>query len=229
MAREVFKTRGVKPILCSLGDVAASGGYFLAAGCDVIFADRTTITGSIGIFYGKFDLSGLIAKLGITAETFRRGRRADMESMYRPYTDEERARVHDSIRYFYGRFTAAVAEGRRLTQAEVDAVGRGHVWSGLQAKEIRLVDRFGGIADALALAKERAGLDADEPVQLVALPRKQLGLLERLLAPLIPARAEAFRLRDLPGGAAIADAIPASVWAQPATPQARLPFTIRWE
>src|SRR4029077_16521397 len=87
ISREVFATRGVKPILCSLSNLAASGGYFVAAGCDMIFAEPMTITGSIGIFTGKFDLAGLAAKLGITIDTFKRGKHADLESMFRPYTD----------------------------------------------------------------------------------------------------------------------------------------------
>jgi protease-4 len=228
MAREVFKTRGVKPILCSMGDVAASGGYFLAAGCDVIFADRTTITGSIGIFYGKFDLSGLLARAGVSVETFKRGQRADMESYFRAYTEDERARVREGIRYFYGRFTSAVVEGRGMTQSAVDAVGRGRVWSGVQAKEVGLIDRFGGLADALQLAKERIGLEPDDTVRIVSMPAAGGGLLRFILGNLGVAQAPAFRLSDLPGGAALADAIPPSVWVQPDAAQARLPFTIHW-
>src|SRR6185436_8793241 len=144
IAREVFATRGVKPILCSMSNVAASGGYFVAAGCDVIFAEPMTITGSIGIFYGKFDVGGLARKLGVTTDTYKRGKRADVESMFRPYTDEERAMLKEKLRYMYGRFVGAVSEGRGLKQGEVDAVGRGHVWSGTQAMPIKLIDRFGG-------------------------------------------------------------------------------------
>jgi len=229
MAREVFKTRGVKPIVCSMGDLAASGGYFVAAGCDTIFADRMTITGSIGIFYGKFDFSGLLGKLGITAETFRRGRRADMESFFRPYTDEERAHLRERIRYFYGRFVAAVAEGRGMSETAVDAVGRGRVWSGVQGKQQKLVDRFGGLVDTLAYAKQQMGVGADEPVRLIQLPSPAVGFLNLLLGDFMKAQAPALSLRDLPGGAAIADAIPGSVWAQPDSPQARLPFNVVWQ
>jgi len=229
MAREVFKTRGVKPILCSLGDVAASGGYFLAAGCDVIFADRTSITGSIGIFYGKFDMSGLLDKLGIAAETFRRGRRADMESFFRPYTEEERAHVRKSIRYFYQRFVAAVAAGRGMSKEKVDEIGRGHVWSGVQGKTIGLVDRFGGLADAVDFARAKIGLPADAPVRIITLPDDSAGILGWILGGIAaepPGVGAA--LRDLPGAAALLDAIPASVWMAPESPQARLPFAIQW-
>ena len=118
VSREVFATRGVKPILCSFSDLAASGGYFVAAGCDVIYAEPMTITGSIGIFYGKFDIGGLARKLGITTDTFKRGKRADLESMFRPYTDDERAVLKDKLRYMYGRFVSAVSEGRGITKDE---------------------------------------------------------------------------------------------------------------
>src|SRR5690606_7775251 len=120
VSREVFQTRGVKPIICSLSDLAASGGYFIAAGCDMIFAEPMTITGSIGIFYGKFDLSGLLSKIGVTVDTYKRGKRSDVESLFRPYTSEERAVLLDKLRYMYGRFVGAVAEGRKLTKDQVD-------------------------------------------------------------------------------------------------------------
>jgi protease-4 len=129
----VFATRGAKPILCSMGDVAASGGYFIAAGCDTIFAEPMTITGSIGIFYGKFELSGLLRKLGITTATHKRGQHADVESFVRPYTEEERALLLEKLSYMYGRFVGAVAEGRRMKKEQVDAVGRGRVWTGEMA------------------------------------------------------------------------------------------------
>lgn len=227
IAREIKKTRGVKPIICSMGDVAASGGYYVAAYCDTIVAEPTTITGSIGIFYGKFDLSGLLAKLGVTFETFRRGPRADMESYFRPYTDEERKVVHEKLEYLYGRFTGAVAEGRKLTQAQVDEVGRGHVWSGAQALPIHLVDQLGGFGDALDLAKARAGLDRDEEITLVQLPRASSGLIEKLLG--LAGLAEAKATVAPPGWTrALVDALPMSVLAEPDVPQARLDFNVEW-
>lgn len=228
MSREVFKTRGVKPIVCSMGDLAASGGYYLAAGCDTIFASPTTITGSIGIFYGKFDLSGLLAKLGVTSETFKRGARSDMESMFRPYTDEERVVLLDRLRYFYGRFTDAVSRGRGLTVAQVDAIGRGHVWSGVQAKGIGLVDELGGVGDAIELAKRRVGLAPDAKVRILSLPRESAGLLG-LLGSLTGAQATTPSLADLPGVRAALDAVPPSLLVTPQGAQARLPFDISWE
>ncbi|MEM9489842.1 MAG: signal peptide peptidase SppA, partial [Myxococcota bacterium] len=179
MAREVFKTRGVKPIICSLGDVAASGGYFAAAGCDTILAESMTVTGSIGIFAGKFDMSQLLARLGLSWSIYKRGQSADMESFYRPYSDRERTMVERRIRYFYNRFIDAVAVGRGMTRAQVDAIGRGRVWSGRQAVQIGLVDQLGGLSAAITLAKTRIGLGDDDRVRIIALPRSQSNLLGR--------------------------------------------------
>ncbi len=230
MSREVFKTRGVKPIICSMGDVAASGGYFLAAGCDRIFADPMTVTGSIGIFYGKFDLSGLLAKLGLTTATFTRGAHADMDSYYRPYTEEERAIIQDRLRYLYGRFTGAVAQGRGMTDGAVDQVGRGRVWSGKQALAVGLVDELGGLIDAIDHAKAQVGLGQGDRVRLVELPREGGGLLGLLLGNLVRSRTEA--PVDLSALGLVRNAlrgIPASMIVAPDVPQARLPFELTWE
>ncbi len=238
MAREVFKTRGVKPIICSLGDVAASGGYFAAAGCDTILADPLTITGSIGIFNGKFDFSGLLGKFGITWSTYKRGQLADMDSWVRPWDENELKMLKRKLHYYYGRFIRAVAEGRNLSTDQVDAVGRGRVWTGLQAKPISLIDGFGSIGDAVQMAKRRVGLSGDREVRLVLLPKESSSLLGLLLGGL--ARSDADRQAEaerslleklLPLGAdkALLGAIPGSVWYQPGVPQARLPFSIVWD
>jgi protease-4 len=229
VAREVFATRGVKPILCSMSNLAASGGYFVAAGCDLIFAEPMTITGSIGIFYGKFDLGGLAQKLGVTTDTFKRGKRADLESMFRPYTDDERAMLLDKLRYMYGRFVGAVAEGRGLTQDDVDAIGRGHVWSGAQAMPIKLVDRFGGLGDAIDEAKRRIGLAATTQIQLQELPKLPNSLLGTI-GDLLGIRAEAtLSITDLPVVKELLRGVPASVLVAPGVAHARLPFDIAWE
>lgn len=238
MAREVFKTRGVKPIICSLGDVAASGGYFAAAGCDTILADPLTITGSIGIFNGKFDFSGLLTRFGLSWTTYKRGQLADMDSWVRPWDENELKMLKRKLHYYYGRFIRAVAEGRNLSTAQVDQVGRGRVWTGLQAKPISLIDGFGNIGDAIQLAKRRIGLSPDREVRLVLLPQESTSLLGLLLGGL--ARSDADRQAEaersllekmLPLGAdkALLQAIPGSVWYQPGTPQARLPFSIVWD
>ena len=209
-----------------MGDLAASGGYYVAAYCDWIIAEPTTITGSIGIFYGKFDVSGLLDKLGITSETFKRGPRADMESYFRPYTDEERKVVHEKLEYLYGRFTGAVAEGRKLDVKKVDDIGRGRVWSGAQALPIHLVDQLGGFGDALDLAKAKGGLGPDDVITLVHLPRADGGLLATLLKLTGLADEKA---AIVPGWIqALAGALPMSVIAEPDVPQARLEFNVEW-
>jgi protease-4 len=234
IAREVFATRGVKPILCSLGDVAASGGYFAAAGCEQIFAEPMTITGSIGIFSGKFDVSGLARKLGVTIDTVKHGDRADLETMYRPYTDAEREVVKDGLRYMYGRFVAAVAEGRAMTKDAVDAVGRGHVWTGAQAQPIHLVDRFGGLEDAVEEAKRRMGLAVETKVQLYELPNTPPSLLGALgnwvgVSEVARAGNSALGLGDLPIVREVLRGVPASSLVEPNAAQARLPFEISWD
>ncbi len=222
MSREVFATRGVKPIICSFGDVAASGGYYLAAGCDLIFADPMTITGSIGIFSGKFDLSGVLAKVGVTTAVEARGAHADMDSMYRRYTGEERELVRADLRYMYDRFVAAVAKGRGLTTAQVDAVGRGHVWTGAQAKANGLVDRLGGLTDAIAEARLRMGVSADEPLKLVTLPRLRRGVLDLVLGGLRSTTVPSTGLGDLPAVRDALRAVPLSILLAPGAAQARL-------
>jgi protease-4 len=230
IAREVFATRGVKPIICSLGNVAASGGYFAAAGCDLIFAEPTTITGSIGIFTGKFDISGLLTKLGFSWQRYERGANADLESMLAPYSEADRALVKEKIRYFYERFLETVARGRGMTRDQVDEIGRGRVWSGAMAREIGLVDRMGGLVDALELAKERAGMRKDERAELVWLPRTSETLLSMLLGMVVSARGTADAGLTLPPGwRALREHMPASLWAQPDAVQARLPFAVIWE
>jgi len=229
VSREVFATRGVKPILCSFSDLAASGGYFIAAGCDVIFAKPMSITGSIGIFYGKFDLSGLLAKVGITTDTYKRGKRADVESLYRPYSAEERSVLMDKLKYMYGRFVGAVAEGRGMKKDEVDNIGRGHVWSGTMAKDVKLVDRFGGLGDAIDEAKQRMGISKDTRVQLYELPNLPSSILGTL-GKLIGLRAETQTVAptDLPVVRDLLRGVPGSVLVDPSKPQARLPFDLTW-
>nr|MBP9088424.1 signal peptide peptidase SppA [Kofleriaceae bacterium] len=220
ISREVFATRGVKPIICSMGDLAASGGYFVAAGCDHIFASATTITGSIGIFFGKFEISGLLAKLGIAVESVHFGDRSEMDSWFRPFTPDERAVLLDKLRYMYGRFVAAVSKGRTLDKTKVDDVGRGHVWTGLQAKERGLVDELGGLAAAMAMARSKAGLSLSEQVQWMHLPVASGGLLRSLLglsAAGVNEQSALVRLFEL---------LPASLLVAPNAAQTRLPFDI---
>jgi protease-4 len=156
--REVVRARSRKPVIASLGDVAASAGYLVAVGADAIVAEPSTATGSIGVFALKPDLSGLLEKLAVRRESFRRGDNAHIASLAKPWSEGERAAVQRAVERFYEAFVEKVAQGRKLGRAEVLAVAEGRVWSGRAALERRLVDRLGSLEDAVALARERAGL-----------------------------------------------------------------------
>jgi protease IV len=226
--REIYKTRGHKPVVASLSDVAASGGYYVASAADRVFADRSTITGSIGIFYGKVDISGLLAKVGVTHETYTRGARADIDSELRPWTDQERAVLMAKLRQFYDRFRWVVSRGRGLGMDEVDRVGRGRVWTGGQARERRLVDALGGFEEALAEAKRRAGLAPDAVVDLAIVPELPQNLARRIAHALLGGeratselpREVAARLRGL---------VPPALLVAPGEPLARMDYELRLE
>jgi protease-4 len=129
-----------------------------------IFANRGTITGSIGIFYGKADVSGLLTKLGVQMDHYRSAPRADAESLFRPFTDDEKRELGVKVKQFYDLFVARVAEGRHLTPEAVDAVARGKVWTGQQAIGKGLVDKLGGLREALEEARRLGRLPADAPI-----------------------------------------------------------------
>jgi protease-4 len=173
IGREVALTREVKPIVVSMSDVAGSGGYWIAAPATKIVAQPQTLTGSIGVLAGKFSVDGLLAKLGITAEEIVFGERADVFSPFRPFTPGERKVLKEEILWTYEQFLTRTAEGRGLGRDEVDAAGRGRVWTGRQAKDLKLVDELGGLTMALGLAKKEAGIDADEDVGLDVWPKKR--------------------------------------------------------
>jgi len=171
-----------KPVVLSMSETAASGGYYIAAPADVIFSEPSTITGSIGIFGYKTDVRKLLGTLGVSAEIYRRGQHADFFSPYRPWTDEEIQLAGEKIRHFYGLFVSTVAEGRRsrgLTVARVNEIGRGHVWTGAQALGLGLVDRMGGLGAALDDAAHRGGvpLGRDGQPDVLVLPRPPSGLI----------------------------------------------------
>ncbi len=177
--REVQLTAKVKPVVISMGSAAASGGYYVAVGGGPIFANRTTITGSIGIFYGKVDLSGLLHTLGVGSDAFRSAPRADAESLFRPFTDDEREELGKKVKQFYDLFVGRVVEGRKMTTEEVDAIARGRVWTGAQAKDRGLVDRIGGFREALEEARKLGDLPDDAPI--LELPEEDDSLLGLLL------------------------------------------------
>jgi protease-4 len=178
--REVGRARQEKPVIVSMGDAAASGGYYIAMNGDAILAQPGTITGSIGVFSGKFSMRGLYEKLGMSHETVRRGRYAGLFSSWEPWTAEERAKVRALNETFYETFITKAAEGRNRTLEEIDAVAQGRVWTGVQALENGLIDQLGGLEAAVAVARQKAGIPADEEVQLVVVPERK-GFLQALI------------------------------------------------
>jgi protease-4 len=164
--RAVKKAREKKPVIASMGDLAASGGYLVAVGAERIFAQPSTLTGSIGVFVLKPELSGLLEKLSIHRDVQARGKYADIASMSRPWTAEERALVERQVDVVYANFLDRVVEGRALPRAEVEKVAGGRVWTGQQALERKLVDQLGGLGDAVAAARQRAGLGPHEVVEV---------------------------------------------------------------
>jgi protease IV len=178
--REVGLARKVKPVVVSMGDVAASGGYYIAMNSDAIVAEPGTITGSIGVFSGKFNLRGLYDKIGLTKEIVKRGRNSTVFSDYQPWSTEEKARMRALMTSFYADFIQKAATGRQMTVEEIDRVAQGRVWTGAEALEVGLVDRLGGLDVALGIAREKAKIGKDEELDLVVLPERK-GFYELLM------------------------------------------------
>jgi protease-4 len=175
--RQVQLTAKVKPIIVSMGSAAASGGYYIAAPATRIYANPLSITGSIGIFYGKADVAELLKKIGVSVEVFKTAPKADAESIFRPFTPEEHAELDRKVAQFYDMFLSRVAEGRKLTKSAVDAVGQGRVWTGEQALQRKLVDEIGGLRQALDEARRLAGLPGDAPIVELPIDSSFLGKL----------------------------------------------------
>ncbi len=173
--REVNRVRDRgKPVVVSMGAVAASGGYYVSMAADAIVANPGTITGSIGVVTGKLVARELKGRLGVGSDSVRTNPNADAWSVNAPFTAEQHAQVEAEADLFYTDFVERVAKGRRLTVEAVDAVARGRVWTGADAKEHGLVDELGGLRTAITSAKMLAGFDADADVRLVGYPGSSL-------------------------------------------------------
>jgi protease-4 len=167
----IENAKAKKPVVVSMGDVAASGGYYIACNANRILAEPSTITGSIGIFAGKPVMKGFYDWIGMSNEYVLRGKNAGMFRETEQFSPDERAKFQDIIsRAYYDQFVPKVAKGRNKTPEEVNAIGQGRVWMGSQAKENGLVDEFGGLERAIAVAKQLANLPADKDVRRVILP-----------------------------------------------------------
>ena len=194
MWRALQLLRKEKPVIVSMSDVAASGGYYMAMAEDVpILAYPGTYTGSIGVYFGKFNLRGLYDKIGLKKEILTRGRFAAIDTDYRSLTDDEREKLREGVEAVYDSFVTKVADARGSSWERIHEVAQGRVWLGQDAVDNGLVDELGGFERAIALAKERAGIAADEEVGLATYPKPKT-LLEILFergpaarAPLFPA------------------------------------------
>lgn len=176
-AIERIQTEENKPVIVSMASVAASGGYYVSTGADYIYANRATITGSIGIFGGKFAIEEGLARIGVNAEAIIVG--GEFTGAYSTtagFTDVQRTMIRDSLERGYNRFIGLVSEGREMSLEQVDAVARGRVWSGEDALGAGLVDELGGLTAAIDKAKEMANIDGETEVRLVSYPMTQGGL-----------------------------------------------------
>jgi protease-4 len=190
--RELMITKSgarARPIVVSMSDLAASGGYYIAMAGDVIVAQPGTLTGSIGIFTGKFVTGGSFGKLGANIEATSDGKHAEIYSPDRRFTAEERAKITESMQAFYDQFVEKVADARKTTPEKIDQVAQGRVWTGQQAKQVGLVDQLGGLQDAITVAKQRARIPAEDEVEVVTYPTRRsfYEVLSELSDP--PARA----------------------------------------
>jgi protease-4 len=184
--REIRLIKKVKPVVVSMGAYAASGGYWISAYSDRIFAEPTTITGSIGVFGVQFDVKKLANDFGLTFDSVKTGKFADAVTISRPKTPEELAVFQRMVDWIYGEFIAKVAEGRKLKRDFVEEIAQGRVWSGVEAKKLGLVDELGGLDAAIAFAAERAKLGGN--YRLVEYPRQKelLEAIQELLDKTLP-------------------------------------------
>ncbi|MBS7563539.1 signal peptide peptidase SppA [Mucilaginibacter sp. Bleaf8] len=221
--REVSETKKVKPVIVSMGDYAASGGYYISCAADSIIAQPNTITGSIGIFAILPNMQNFLhGKLGLSFDGVKTGKYADLGDVSRPLTTEERAILQNEVNHGYDDFTKAVASGRHKTQAYINNIGQGRVWTGEQALKIGLVDRLGSINDAINSAARKAKLGKD--YKLVAYP-EQKGILSQLNTGMV-AQAKAKMVKSELGENYEYYQQLKSIQKMMRVPQARLPFVL---
>ncbi|RKZ01331.1 hypothetical protein DRQ21_10890 [Candidatus Fermentibacteria bacterium] len=170
MYHAVENIREKMPVVVSMGSVAASGGYYMACGADAVFADKLTVTGSIGIISGKFVFGDLLSRIGINVEKVEIQPSGNPGNPYEPYTEQQHERQFDAMREGYNLFVSTVAHGRNKTFDEIDAIGQGRVWSGTDALELGLVDFNGGVVDAVAHAARLANISGNNP-DIVVFPK----------------------------------------------------------
>jgi len=162
-----------KPMVVSMSDTAASGGYFISMSGDPLLAYSNTFTGSIGVVYGKLNLSGLYEKLGFDIEILKRGRNADIDTAAGPLSDAGRKKLREGLDAVYRSFLDKVAQGRRMKIEQVEPLAQGRVWLGGQARENGLLDELGGIDKAIEMIRVKAKIAPEEKIRIVNYPRKR--------------------------------------------------------
>jgi len=171
--RELMLARDVKPVIVSMGDVAASGGYYIALPAQTIVAQPGTLTGSIGVVTGKMVLAGTMDKIGVGTGVVTEGKNAEIYSPFKAFSKEEKAKIEEQMQSTYDMFLSRVAEARHQPAAKIDAVAQGRVWTGHQARELGLVDELGGLDRAIQIAKEKARLDVKKDIDLLVYPPRR--------------------------------------------------------
>lgn len=185
MWHELETLDGKKPLIVSMGDIAASGGYYIAMGADRIFAEPGTLTGSIGVVGGKIALEKFFARVGITTSVVQRGKNAGVLSTTKPWTDDEREAMQKMMNDIYAQFTQKAAAGRKMDYDKLEKLARGRVYTGTQALNLGLVDELGTLDDAIAYAKKAAKLEPDSKLERLNLP-KPTSPFEALFGPIDP-------------------------------------------
>ncbi len=227
--REVMALKKDKPVIASLGSVAASGAYYIASAADEIYAEASTLTGSIGIYYGKADLSGLLGKIGVNVSILKRGSHADMQSWFRLYSPEERERLQQQIGEYYELFLERIIEGRGrgFNRDIVDDLGQGRIWSGTDAKHHLLVDEIGGYEEAVNRARSLRKIPRD--IKVFHRHVRKQSFFMRLLSSVLSRVREPSLLDALVSTANLKPLIRSLVpfaAADPGSPKARLPFAV---
>ena len=190
-----FKRSSGKPVVVSMGDVAASGGYYISTAADKIVANQTTLTGSLGVIFTLTDISGLANKYGVDQEVIKSGEFKDMGSSFRDLTPEERQILQSIVNEAYDKFVNVIVQGRNLPEGRVHEIADGRVYSGEQAKKLGLVDSFGGLDESAGIARKLAGIQEATVVRYVQRP----SFFETLLARLAPQKPEAVQVMEAAG------------------------------
>jgi len=192
MWREITRIKAKKPIVASMGDIAASGGYYISMGCTKIFAEPGTLTGSIGVVSGKLAMKGLYEKIGVSTDVISRGRNSGWMSSDEPFTTSEREVVTRLMQDCYRQFTEKAAEGRNMPVKELESLAGGRLYTGRMAQKCKLVDELGTLDDAIAAAKKMAGLKADDKVEQLILPKPRSFLEGLFGGPMVASQVKTY-------------------------------------